>query len=1053
MKISTVFLLLIVISQALTAQEKQVTDWENPEVTGINKLPPHVSMIPYSYLKEALAGNVESSPCYKSLDGNWKFHWTKKPADRPVDFYKPDFDVSAWKDIPVPANWELQGYGIPIYVNQHYEWTYDPDPPYIPHDYNPVGSYRTTFTIPTDWKKKDVILHFGAVKSAMYVWVNGQKTGYSEGSKLPAEFNITPYLHKGENVLAVEVYRWSDGSYLECQDFWRISGIERSVYLYAVPQVNIYDFFAHAGLENDYKDGVLKVETRLRDFSGNKKSKKYKLTVSLYDDTGNEIKSKKHSFTPDNPDSTVVITEMNIRDVKKWSAEKPGLYTLVLHLQRDNGKSIEYVSNRIGFRTSEIKNGQLLVNGVPILIKGVNRHEHDEYTGHVVSHELMKKDIAMMKQYNINAVRTSHYPDDPYWYELCDKYGLYLIDEANIESHGMGYRPDRTLGNNPVWMKAHLERIRRMVERDKNHPSVIIWSMGNEAGDGVNFVAASEWIHRRDPSRPMQYERALKRSHVDIYTPMYPSIEYIEKYAKEKPSRPLIMCEYAHSMGNSTGNLQDYWDVIGKYDRLQGGFIWDWVDQGLVQFDDKGKKFWVYGGYFGPTGTPSDGNFCINGLVNPDRSPHPAMVEVKKVYQYIRIKPFNQPKGLFILTNMYDFTDLNEFDLKWALRANGKDVLSGKITGLELASHQSDTIYVPLDRFDFKKGYDYRLTFRLVAKKDKPFIPEGTEIAGEQFFVYYQPISTRININKLPGLAVDNQDKELMIVGQGFEVGFNKATGLLNLYKVDETKLIDRPIQPNFWRAPTDNDFGNRMDQRQAIWRTTGKHLVLKKFDLQHANNAVVRIFAKYDIPDAKSELAISYQIYGNGEVGVEMQLFSEIPGLPNLPRFGMQVTLVKGHEQLQYYGRGPEENYCDRNTGSFVDHYYSNVSRQYFPYIRPQENGYKTDARWLAVTNNSGEGLLFKSKNHFSFSALRYSTDDLDQLTKKNYRYTKDLKSRKETFIDIDFKQMGVGGDNSWGARPHKQYTLPVASYRFSFRFKPVQKGDDYFEIWQEQF
>ena len=1053
MKKNIAVILFFFLCGQLASQETSTPDWENPDVIGINKLPPHVTMMPYSNLKQALAGISEDSPWYKSLDGKWKFNWVRKPSDRPVDFYKPDYDVSSWKDIPVPSDWQMQGYGVPIYVNQPYEWTDNPNPPHIPHDYNPVGSYRTTFTVPSDWNGKEIILHFGAVKSAMYVWINGKKVGYSQGSKLPAEFNITPFLQKGNNILAVEVYRWSDGSYLECQDFWRISGIERSVYLYTLPEVAVYDFFAHAGLENNYRDGVLKVETWIKDFSGKEKGKKFKLTVLLYDDQGNEIISRKHSFTLDNPDSTVVVEEMNIKDVKKWSAEKPNLYTLVLHFQEDKGKSSEYVSNKIGFRTSEIKNGQLLVNGVPILLKGVNRHEHDEYKGHVVSKELMEKDIAMMKQYNINAVRTSHYPDDPYWYALCDKYGIYLVDEANIESHGMGYRPDRTLGNNPVWKKAHLDRIRRMVERDKNHPSVIIWSMGNEAGDGVNFVAASKWIQRRDPSRPVQYERALKRNHVDIYTPMYPSIEYIENYAKEKQTRPLIMCEYAHSMGNSTGNLQDYWDVIEKYDQLQGGFIWDWVDQGLVQFDDKGKKFWVYGGYFGPTGTPSDGNFCINGIVNPDRSPHPAMVEVKKVYQYIKIKPFNQPKGLFMLTNMYDFTNLNEFDLKWALRANGEDVLTGKIEGLELAPHQSDTIYVPLDMYELKRGFDYRLNFTLVPKKDKPFVKAGTPVAGEQFFVYYRRPAERININRIPGLAVDDQDKKVIIVGQGFEVGFDKATGLLNLYKVDEKKLIDKSIQPNFWRAPTDNDFGNRMDQRQAIWRTAGKHLVLKKFDVQHSNDAVVRVFARYYLPDARSELKINYEIFGNGEVSVEMQLDPGIDGLPNLPRFGMQVTIVKGHEQLQYYGRGPKENYSDRHTGSFVDHYHSTVSRQYFAYIRPQENGYKTDARWMAVTNNTGEGMLFKAINYFSFSALHLTTDDLDQLTKENYRYTKDIHPRKETIVEIDFKQMGVGGDNSWGARPHKQYTLPIASYRFTFKFKPVQKGDDLFEVWQERF
>lgn len=1049
-----IFLALILsLFLHLSSQDKSVPDWENQNVIGINKLAPHVTMMPYDNLKEALAGIPENSSWYQSLNGKWKFHWSKKPADRPVDFFRPDYDVSSWNEIPVPADWEMQGYGVPIYVNQSYEWTEHPDPPHIPHNYDPVGSYRTTFTVPPQWQGREVILHFGAVKSAMYVWVNGEKAGYSQGSKLPAEFNITPYIKKGQNILAVEVYRWSDGSYLECQDFWRISGIERSVYLYAVPDVSIYDFFAHAGLENNYSDGVLKVDTWIKNFSGKKAGKKYKLMLSLYDKDGEEIKTKKLSFTLDNPDSTNVSGEMEIPGVKTWTAETPNLYTLLLHLETDKGKSLEKVSNQIGFRTSEIKNGQLLVNGVPILIKGVNRHEHDEFKGHVVSHELMEKDISLMKQYNINAVRTSHYPDDPYWYKLCDKYGLYLIDEANIESHGMGYRPDRTLGNNPTWKKAHLDRIRRMVERDKNHPSVIIWSMGNEAGDGVNFVAASKWIHYRDPSRPVHYERALKKSHVDIYSPMYPSIEYIASYAKEKQSRPLIMCEYAHSMGNSTGNLQDYWDVIEKYDQLQGGFIWDWVDQGFAQFDEKGRKFWVYGGYFGPKGTPSDGNFCINGLVNPDRTVHPAMVEVKKVYQYIKIKPLDKNKGLFLLTNNYDFTNLNQFDLKWELLANNESIISGTVENPGLSPHQNDTVQIPLESFEFKKGYEYLLNFQLVTKTEKPFLEKGARVAKEQFFIHYRNPGIRVNINKLPGVAIDKQDKDIVLVGQGFSVGFAKNTGFLNLYEIDEKKIIDQPVQPNFWRAPTDNDFGNRMDQRQAIWRTAGSHMILKRMDIQQSNDAVVYVTCRYDVPDARSEMMIKYAVFGNGEVKVEMQLFPGIPGLPNLPRFGMEMRVVNGFENLQYYGRGPEENYIDRHNGSLIGEYKSTVSRQYFAYIRPQENGYKTDVRWMALTNKEGVGLLFKAKRYFSFSALHFSTDDLDQLTKKNYRYTKDLVKRKETFLNIDFKQMGVGGDNSWGARPHEQYTLPVAGYRFSFSLTPFQQGDDLFDLWQEQF
>jgi len=1048
----TVFGLAILFCLSTNAQQPAVKNWENHQVVGVNKLPAHVNVVPYSTFVEALAGEKEKSPFYHSLNGNWKFNWVKSPAQRPVDFYNPEFDVSSWDEIPVPSNWELQGYGIPIYVNIPYEWTTDPQPPAVPHDYNPVGSYRTNFTIPENWKGREVILHFGAVKSAMYAWVNGEKVGYSQGSKLPAEFNITPFLKKGENMLAVEVYRWSDGSYLECQDFWRISGIERDVYLWSPPKVSIYDYFAKATLNGDYKTGKLDLEVQVKYFGKKKKEKEFVLEMVLLDD-GIKIKSLQRSFVLSDSGTFEIAFDARVENCKTWSAETPHLYTLVLELKDEKGNSLEFLSSKIGFRSSEIKNGQLLVNGVPVMIKGVNRHEHDELTGHVISKESMLKDVVLIKQNNINAVRTSHYPNDPYWYQLCDQFGIYLVDEANIESHGMGYNPNRTLGNNPNWEKAHLDRIERMVERDKNHPSVIIWSMGNEAGDGVNFVAGSDWIHQRDPSRPVHYERALKNEHIDIYSPMYASIGYIEAYAKTKPSRPLILCEYAHSMGNSTGNLQDYWDVIEKYDALQGGFIWDWVDQGLVKYDKYGQKYWVYGGDFGSPDTPSDGNFCLNGIVNPDRSPHPALEEVKKVYQFIGIKETDLSKGEFTLTNKYDFTNLDKFDLDWEVKANGKKIQTGKINDLSLEPHQSKTIYVPLDMMEFEAGKEYLLNFSLKVKHAQPLLPEGYEVAKDQFILGHRKLVRRINIQKLPGLTIEEKNNNVKVEGQGFEVGFNSKTGMLNRYVVGKEVYIEKEIVPNFWRAPTDNDFGNRMDQRQAIWRNAGKNLKLLKFEVHHSNNAVVRVNSEFEVIDARSELVMNYQVYGNGEVIVEMQLKPGLEGLPDLPRFGMQVELSEGFFKLMYYGRGPHENYCDRNTSAFLDLYRSSVAEQYFPYIRPQENGYKTDARWMVLENRQGAGVIFKSGNSFSFSALNFSTDDLDQLTKENYRHTPDLNMHKTTFVNIDLKQMGVGGDNSWGAQPHKQYTLPAKEHKFSFSLRPFFAGEDPFLIWQQTF
>ena len=1038
--------IVLFTTTGLTAQE----DWENPQVVGINKMEPHVNVVPYASLPDALSGKYEDSPFYQSLNGKWKFTWVESPGKRPQEFYRTDFDDAKWETINVPANWELNGYGIPIYVNSAYEWTGDPTPPGVPHHYNPVGSYRTRFTVPDDWKKRQVILHFGAVKSAMYVWVNGEKVGYSQGSKLPAEFDITPYLAKGENLLAVEVYRWSDGSYLECQDFWRISGIERDVFLWSPPPVSLSDFFAKARLVNDYRDGRLDIDVSVASSEEKSSGKEYNVEALLFE--GNRQVGSQSKAVALNDALTQTTLGMDVRAVKPWTAETPNLYTLVL-LLRKGDDTLGMVSHRIGFRNSEIRNGQLLVNGKPVLLKGVNRHEHDQYTGHVIPRESMIRDIELMKQNNINAVRTCHYPDDPYWYELCDKYGIYLIDEANIESHGMGYHPDRTLGNNPDWEKAHLERIRRMVERDKNHPSIIIWSMGNEAGDGVNFVKASEWIHQRDPSRPLHYERAEKRPHVDIYSPMYATIEHIEAYAKTNPDRPLILCEYAHSMGNSTGNLQDYWDVIHKYDVLQGGFIWDWVDQGLVKYDRYGQEYWAYGGDFGPEGTPSDGNFCINGIVNPDRSPHPALYEVKKVYQDVAFSEVNRAKGEYAVSNGFFFTDLTDYRLVWRVFENGIPILEGTFDTLDIPAGSTDTLYVPVDMLEMTPGHEYLLEFSLVTATERPFIEMGDEVASEQFFLAYKRPDARTNSLGLDELAVEYDNNDVIIHGMGFQIGFNKEEGLIRFYRIGDKDMIEAPVRPNFWRAPNDNDFGNHMEERQGIWRYAGDHLKLKSFDLQHSNLSILRIFCDFEMPDVRSELEMNYVIYGNGEVTIEMKFTPGIAGLPDLPRFGLTTQLPERMDRVEYYGRGPHENYQDRNTSAFVGLYTGNAKDFYFPYIRPQENGYRTDVRWLRFLSGRGFGLFFRSTGDFSFSALPYAIGDLDQLTKANEQHTPDLPRHDVTFLNIDLAQMGVGGDNSWGAQPHRQYRLPAKEYKFSLSLRPNAEVDDPFILWQERY
>jgi len=680
--------------------EKEPRDWENPEMFGQNKEAPHATIISFNDDASALAGEKSKSANYLSLDGIWKFNLVKSPDHRPYWFFKDDYDTRDWHDIEVPSNWEMKGYDVPIYVN--ITFPHKNDPPYIQHDYNPVGSYKRSFKVPADWKEKEVFLHFGGVASAFYVWVNEQLVGYSQDSKTPAEFNITKYLKRGNNTLAVEVYRWCDGSYLEDQDFWRLSGIQRTVFLHARPKTHIRDFFAIGDLENDYRDGLLKLDVELNKSDGN--NNEYVVEAALSD----------ADISIYNESKTVVIAgnkakirfDKSIPGIKRWSAETPDLYSLVITLKNKDGGILESVSSKIGFRKVEIKDSQLRINGKAVYLKGANLHEHDDVAGHVIDEEMIIKDIRIMKANNLNAVRTSHYPQQELWYEMCDKYGLYVVNEANIESHGIGYDKDVTLADKPEWASAHMARMQSMVERDKNHPSVIIWSLGNEAGDGHNFLANYKWTKQRDITRPVQYERAEKSTntterHTDIVCPMYARIEQIEAYARNpKNDRPLILCEYAHAMGNSVGNLQDYWDVMEKYPKLQGAFVWDWVDQGILQTDETGEKYWAYGGDFGEAGVPSDGNFCINGLTWPDRTAKPGLAEVKKVYQYVGFKPVDLKTGLISIKNKYDFINLSEFTFDWEVVSDGSAIQSGKIPLPDLGPGREMNLKIPVQIID-----------------------------------------------------------------------------------------------------------------------------------------------------------------------------------------------------------------------------------------------------------------------------------------------------------------------------------------------------------------
>ena len=703
---------------------QDLPEWKDPAIVQVNREKPHCTLISFDDFEKAFAGEESASGNYMSLNGLWKFHYSPNPASRPVDFYKSSFNARKWDDIPVPSNWEFQGYGIPIYVNIDYEWTRNPNPPEVPEDENPVGSFLTSFQLPESWNGKQIFIHFGAVKSAFYLWVNGEKVGYSQGSKTPAEFNITPYVKKGRNSVAVEVYRWSDGSWLECQDFWRISGIERDVYLHARPKVYIRDFFCKGGLINQYSDGLLDLKVEIMNSKVTPVSQ-YKLTGELFRKIDPGIAVWSGSVSIDIKEGKGSVARFNdvVENIDAWSAELPNLYALILKLSDEGGKLLEYTSADIGFRSSEIKHGKLLINGKAVHLKGVNRHEHDEYTGHFISKESMYKDVLLMKQHNINAVRTSHYPNDPYWYKLCDTYGLYVIDEANIESHGMGYNPRRTLGNNPVFTESHLDRTIRMVERDKNHPSVIIWSLGNEAGDGVCFDTTYDWIKSRDLTRPVQYERATSGRNTDIYCPMYSRIHHLIDHVQRHPAKPLIMCEYSHAMGNSNGNFKDYWDVIERYDQLQGGFIWDWVDQGIAKYDKNGVKYWAYGGDFGPEDVPSDGTFCLNGLVWPDRTLHPALNEVSKVYQGVGFETIPFTENKVMIKNKYDFLSLDLFDIHWTLEVQGKVLDSGIIESPVVAPGESRIFDLNFNRGIEKTYTEYFINFLSLIHISEPTRP------------------------------------------------------------------------------------------------------------------------------------------------------------------------------------------------------------------------------------------------------------------------------------------------------------------------------------------
>ena len=1025
---------------------------EDVTLYGRNRLAPHTFYVPHATRAGALSRDRERSPYFRSLNGTWRFRYVADPALRPVGFWRDDADLTGWDSIPVPGNWETLGFGIPIYTNITY--LYPPNPPFVPHGDNPVGSYRRSFTVPDAWRGRRVILHFGSLKSAGWVWVNGREAGFAKGSKTPAEFDITGLLRPGENTVAVQLYRFSDGDYLEDQDYWKISGIERDVFLYAVPATHIRDYWVHPDLDSTLQRGTLTVEVSLSD-PGTGQAGAVRIGALLLGPDGRpalraplraELSARRSAQQRARGDTTITLSAA-IPSPARWTAETPQLYTVVLALLDARGDTTEVIAQRVGFRRVEVKGGLLLVNNVPVRFRGVNRHEHDPVTGRYVSLESMRRDVELMKQANINGVRTSHYPNDPRWYDLADEYGLYLIDEANVESHGLGYHPDTTLGNNPAWQTAHLDRTMRMVERDKNHPSVILWSLGNEAGDGVNFVAASDWIHRRDPSRPVHYERAGERPHVDVVSWMYPSIQGLLRYVSTWRDRPLIMCEYAHAMGNSEGNLQDYWDVIYAQPQLQGGFIWDWVDQGLAARTADGRPYFAYGGDYGPPGTLSDLNFLFNGLVAPDRTPHPHYLEVRKVYQPVTTRATGTA-GTIRVVNRHDFRDLAHLTLRWVLTADGDTLARGEVADLAVAARDSADIALALPAVRAPTGAEVFLTVEYVLKRDEPFRPAGTVAAWDQFplaapIAAAGPAAPTAQSAPIPDAALVQDSARITVTGPRVRVVFDRTLGTLASLAWDGTELIRTAPEPNFWRAPTDNDFGNRMPRRLRVWRTAGPDRHLVRIAARQDGRSRVAVETEELLHAGGARLFTTWAVYGSGDVVIGQRF---VPGdtlVPELPRLGMRFTMPAGFDRVAWFGRGPQESYWDRKTGAAVGLYRAAVADLYYPYERPQETGTRADVRWMAVQNAAGTGLLAVGQPLLEASALDVVQEDLDEGQVKVNRHAYMVPRRPFTEVRLDWHQMGVGGDDSWGAQAHPQYRLPVRTYEWSLRLKPFARGD----------
>ena len=1090
-------------TQTAYADNATLPYWKDIQTVSVNREAPRSAFMTYADKAQATTGDYEKSSYYQLLNGTWKFYFTESYTQLPANITDPAISTADWKDIKVPGNWEMQGFGTAIYTNHGYEFQpRNPQPPQLPEN-TPVGVYRRDITIPDNWKGRDIYLHIAGAKSGCYVYLNGKEVGYNEDSKNPAEYLINEYLQPGNNVLTLKIFRWSTGSYLECQDFWRISGIERDVFIYSQPKASVQDFRITSTLDDSYRNGIFRLQIDLK----NHRTSTANLSVSyeLTDKNGKTVASEEQPAQVENGKLTTVSFSKELPQVATWTSEAPNLYKLYMTV-KENGKVSEVIPYNVGFRRIEIKetnqkaaNGKnyvvLLINGQPIKLKGVNIHEHNPETGHYVSEELMRKDFELMKRNNINTVRLCHYPQDRRFYELCDEYGLYVYDEANIESHGMYYdlRKGGTLGNNPEWLKPHMYRTINMFERNKNYPSLTFWSLGNEAGNGYNFYQTYLWVKEADKdimNRPVNYERAQWEWNSDMYVPQYPSAGWLESIGKNGSDRPVVPSEYAHAMGNSTGSLWDQWKAIYRYPNLQGGYIWDWVDQGMLTHDENGKPFWAYGGDFG-TNMPSDGNFCCNGLVGPDRVPHPAMNEVKYAHQNIAFEAVDLEKGTFLVKNRFYFTNLKKYMITYQVKANDKVIRYQRVS-LDIEPQGSKELQVNVSGLKEKVGTEYFVEFAVITVEPEPLIPEGYEIAHEQFRLPIDPAKQTF-ATAGSALECETEGDVFTVRSSRMQFCFDKSTGLVTSYKVKGTEYFNEGfgIQPNFWRAPNDNDYGNQMPKRLQIWKQSsknfkvvdavlnmeGKEAVLKATYLLAAGNLYIATYRIYPSGVVKADYTFTSTDMdaAQTEVSEATRMATFTPGNDALhrassklvvPRIGVRFRLPATMNEVTYFGRGPEENYCDRNNGTMVGIYKNTADKMYYPYVRPQENGHHTDTRWIKLTKKNGKGLAIYADQTLGFNALRNSIEDFDgeEATHRDYQWNnrdaeelkhdistaRNLKPRHTHINDIeprdfvevclDMKQMGVGGYDSWGAQPDPQYLIPAnKEYKWGFTIVPM--------------